>query len=189
MKVDFVVKDAWVFMTYRQCFEKRDVAVAGEKIYAVSPAICYPDVIMVDGSGMYMIPGLVDIHMHIESSMTYPAEFSRITLPYGVTTVVADAHEIANVFGMDGIQWFMGQETKLDIFYAIPSSVPATNDSLETSGAGIGEEQVRELLRDGRVLCLGEVMNFKDLTSDGDTLIKRMVGICRCRDILDSILI
>ena len=52
MKVDFVVKDAWVFMTYRQCFEKRDVAVAGEKIYAVSPAICYPDVTMVDGSGM-----------------------------------------------------------------------------------------------------------------------------------------
>ena len=187
MKVDFVVKDAWVFMTYRQCFEKRDVAVAGEKIYAVSPAICYPDVTMVDGSGMYMIPGLVDIHMHIESSMTYPAEFSRITLPYGVTTVVADAHEIANVFGLDGIQWFMGQETKLDIFYAIPSSVPATNDSLETSGAGIGEEQVRELLRDGRVLCLGEVMNFKDLTSDGDTLIKRLVGICRGRDIRDSI--
>ena len=187
MKVDFVVKDAWVFMTYRQCFEKRDVAVAGEKIYAVSPAICYPDVTTIDGSGMYMIPGLVDIHMHIESSMTYPAEFSRITLPYGVTTVVADAHEIANVFGMDGIRWFMGQETKLDIFYAIPSSVPATNDSLETSGAGIGEEQVRELLRDGRVLCLGEVMNFKDLTSDGDTLIKRLVGICRGRDIRDSI--
>ena len=187
MKVDFVVKDAWVFMTYRQCFEKRDVAVAGEKIYAVSPAICYPDVTMIDGSGMYMIPGLVDIHMHIESSMTYPAEFSRITLPYGVTTVVADAHEIANVFGLDGIQWFMGQETKLDIFYAIPSSVPATNDSLETSGAGIGEAQVRELARDGRVLCLGEVMNFKDLTSDGDTLIKRLVGICRGRDIRDSI--
>lgn len=186
MKVDFVVKGAWVFMTYRQCFEKRDVAVAGEKIYAVSPAICYPDVTTIDGSGMYMIPGLVDIHMHIESSMTYPAEFSRITLPYGVTTVVADAHEIANVFGMDGIWWFMGQETKLDIFYAIPSSVPATNDSLETSGAGIGEAQVRELARDSRVLCLGEVMNFKDLTSDGDALIKRLVGICKGKDIRDS---
>ena len=186
MKVDFVVKGAWVFMTYRQCFEKRDVAVAGEKIYAVSPAICYPDVTTIDGSGMYMIPGLVDIHMHIESSMTYPAEFSRITLPYGVTTVVADAHEIANVFGMDGIRWFMGQETKLDIFYAIPSSVPATNDSLETSGAGIGEAQVRELARDSRVLCLGEVMNFKDLTSDGDALIKRLVGICKGKDIRGS---
>ena len=186
MKVDFVVKGAWVFMTYRQCFEKRDVAVAGEKIYGVSPAICYPDATIIDGSGMYMIPGLVDIHMHIESSMTYPAEFSRITLPYGVTTVVADAHEIANVFGMDGIRWFMGQETLLDIFYAIPSSVPATNESLETSGAGIGEQEVRELAGDSRVLCLGEVMNFKELTLDGDTLIKRLVGICRGKGIRDS---
>ena len=186
MKVDFVVKDAWVFLTYRQCFEKRDVAVAGEKIYGVSPAICYPDATIIDGSGMYMIPGLVDIHMHIESSMTYPAEFSRITLPYGVTTVVADAHEIANVFGMDGIRWFMGQETLLDIFYAIPSSVPATNESLETSGAGIGEQEVRELAGDSRVLCLGEVMNFKELTLDGDTLIKRLVGICRGKGIRDS---
>ena len=61
-----------------------------------------------------MLPGLVDIHMHIESSMTYPGEFSRITLPYGVTTVVADAHEMANVFGMDGIRAFMAQKTKQD---------------------------------------------------------------------------
>lgn len=178
MKVDFVVRNAWVFMTYRQCFEKRDVAVAGEKFFAVSPAILYPDVTEIDGTGMYMIPGLIDIHMHIESSMTYPEEFSRITLPYGVTTVVADAHEIANVFGLSGIEWFMGQRTKQDIFYAIPSSVPATNDSLETSGASIGEKEVRALASSERVLCLGEVMNFKDLTSDEDTLIKRLIGIC-----------
>lgn len=120
MKIDFVVKDALVFMTYRQCFEKRDVAVAGERFFEVSPALCYPGAKVIDGRGRYMIPGLIDIHMHIESSMTYPAEFSRITLPYGVTTVVADAHEIANVFGMAGIEWFMGQKTDQDIFYAIP---------------------------------------------------------------------
>ena len=70
----------------------------------------------IDGKGRYMLPGLVDIHMHIESSMTYPGEFSRITLPYGVTTVVADAHEMANVFGMDGIRAFMAKKTKHDIF-------------------------------------------------------------------------
>ena len=178
MKIDFVVKDAWVFMTYRQCFEKRDVAVAGEKFYAVSPAISYPGVRVVDGAGKYMIPGLIDIHMHIESSMTYPREFSRITLPYGVTTVVADAHEIANVFGLDGIRWFMDQETEQDIFYAIPSSVPATNEMLETSGAAIREEEVRILAGDSRVLCLGEVMNFKELEAEGDTLIKRLIHIC-----------
>lgn len=179
MKVDFVVKNAWVYMTYRQCFEKRDVAVAGETIYAVSPAISYPGVTTIDASGKYMIPGLIDIHMHIESSMTYPEEFSRMTLPYGVTTVVADAHEIANVFGMEGIRWFMDQETEQDIFYAIPSSVPATNESLETAGSCIGEAQVREFCADSRVLCLGEVMNFKDLSSDADTLIKRLIRICR----------
>ena len=112
-------------MTYRQCFEKRDVAVAGEKFYCVSPAIVYPGVKTIDAQGKYMIQGFIDIHMHIESSMTTPVEFSRTTLPYGVTTVVADAHEIANVFGMEGIKSFMSQKTEQDIFWAIPSSVPA----------------------------------------------------------------
>lgn len=179
MRADFVIKNAWVFMTYRQCFEKRDVAVAGESFYCVSPAISYPGVREVDGSGKYLIPGLIDIHMHIESSMTYPQEFSRITLPYGVTTVVADAHEIANVFGLEGIRCFLEQKTPQDIFYAIPSSVPATNETLETAGASIGEAEVRCLAEDERVLCLGEVMNFKDLTADEDTLIKRLIRCCR----------
>ena len=107
MRPDFILKNVMVFQTFRQCFEKRDVAVAGEKFYCVSPAISYPGVREIDGKGRYMLPGLVDIHMHIESSMTYPGEFSRITLPYGVTTVVADAHEMANVFGMDGIRAFL----------------------------------------------------------------------------------
>ena len=179
MRADFVIKNAWVFMTYRQCFEKRDVAVAGESFYCVSPAISYPGVREVDGTGKYLVPGLIDIHMHIESSMTYPQEFSRITLPYGVTTVVADAHEIANVFGLEGIRCFMEQKTPQDIFYAIPSSVPATNETLETAGASIGEAEVRRLAEDERVLCLGEVMNFKDLTADEDTLIKRLIRCCR----------
>ena len=179
MKIDFVVKDALVFMTYRQCFEKRDVAVAGERFFEVSPALCYPGAKVIDGRGRYMIPGLIDIHMHIESSMTYPAEFSRITLPYGVTTVVADAHEIANVFGMAGIEWFMGQKTDQDIFYAIPSSVPATNEGWKPQGQGLGKKETKVLAENNRVLCLGEVMNFKDLTSQDDTLIKRLVRICR----------
>lgn len=103
MTADLIIKNANVFMTYRQCFEKRDVAVAG-KVLLRFPAIVYPGVKTIDARGKYMIPGFIDIHMHIESSMTTPVEFSRTTLPYGVTTVVADAHEIANVFGMEGIK-------------------------------------------------------------------------------------
>ena len=97
MRPDFILKNVMVYQTFRQCFEKRDVAVAGEKFYCVSPAISYPGVREIDGKGRYMLPGLVDIHMHIESSMTYPGEFSRITLPYGVTTVVAEPTRQAEI--------------------------------------------------------------------------------------------
>lgn len=182
MKADYIIKNVWLYLTFRQCFEKRNVAVLRDRFFEISDSdeMCEADQIL-DGSGKYMIPGLIDIHMHIESSMTYPEEFSRIALPHGTTTIVADAHEIANVFGMEGIRAFMEQKTDMDIFYAIPSSVPATSEELETSGASIREAEVEELLRDSRVLCLGEVMNFKSLVpKDGkDTQIRRFIRMCR----------
>ena len=179
MTADLIIKNANVFMTYRQCFEKRDVAVAGEKFYCVSPAIVYPGVKTIDARGKYMIPGFIDIHMHIESSMTTPVEFSRTTLPYGVTTVVADAHEIANVFGMEGIKSFMSQKTEQDIFWAIPSSVPATNEELETPGAALYPEDAKKMASDPGVLCLGEIMNFKDLSADGYSKTREMIRLCK----------
>ena len=179
MRPDFILKNVMVYQTFRQCFEKRDVAVAGEKFYCISPAISYPGVEERDGKGRYMLPGLVDIHMHIESSMTYPGEFSRITLPYGVTTVVADAHEMANVFGMDGIRAFMAQKTKQDIFWAIPSSVPATNERLETAGASLGVKEISEMASLDGVLCLGEIMNYKDLSAEGESRTRDLINVCR----------
>ena len=179
MRPDFILKNVMVYQTFRQCFEKRDVAVAGEKFYCISPAISYPGVREIDGKGRYMLPGLVDIHMHIESSMTYPGEFSRITLPYGVTTVVADAHEMANVFGMDGIRAFMAQKTKQDIFWAIPSSVPATNEKLETAGASLGVKEISEMASLDGVLCLGEIMNYKDLSAEGESRTRDLIDVCR----------
>ena len=179
MRPDFILKNVMVYQTFRQCFEKRDVAVAGEKFYCISPAISYPGVREIDGKGRYMLPGLVDIHMHIESSMTYPGEFSRITLPYGVTTVVADAHEMANVFGMDGIRAFMAQKTKQDIFWAIPSSVPATNEKLETAGAALGVKEISEMASLDGVLCLGEIMNYKDLSAEGESRTRALIDVCR----------
>ena len=178
MKADLIIRNAWVYRTYRQCFEKMDIAIAGERFYNISPAVHLEAEAEVDAAGKYVIPGLIDIHMHIESSMTYPKEFSRRVLPHGVTCVVADPHEIANVFGVRGIRSFMDQKTKLDIFYGIPSSVPATNASLETSGAVIADEEVAELLKDERVLCLGEVMNYPDLISQEDTPVKRFIRLC-----------
>jgi adenine deaminase len=181
-----------VFLTFRKTFEDRCVAVKGDRILAVLEAGAakqmFPDTAVIDGGGRYLIPGFVDIHMHIESSMTYPAEFSRIALPHGTTTIVADAHEIANVFGLEGIRSFMEQKTDMDIFYAIPSSVPATNERLETSGAAIGKEETAALLDCDEVLCLGEVMNFQELAPEDDreTKIRRLIRLCqekRGRDI------
>ena len=193
MKVDLVIENAWVYRTFRQCFERMDIAVAGGKFFDVSPVSDFVGdseqrvsarrgeweaESVFDGTGKFVIPGLVDIHMHVESSMTYPEEFSRAVVPFGVTTVVADPHEIANVFGVEGILSFMEEETELDIFYGIPSSVPATRTEMETSGAEFGEKELRELLRDERVVCLGEVMNFKDLVAEGDTKSKRFLEVC-----------
>ena len=193
MKVDLVIENAWVYRTFRQCFERMDIAVTGGKFFDVSPVSDFVEdseqrvgarrgeweaESVFDGTGKFVIPGLVDIHMHVESSMTYPEEFSRAVVPFGVTTVVADPHEIANVFGLEGILSFMEQVTELDIFYGIPSSVPATRTEMETSGAEFGEKELRELLRDERVVCLGEVMNFKDLVAEGDTKSKRFLEVC-----------
>ena len=193
MKVDLVIENAWVYRTFRQCFERMDIAVAGGKFFDVSPVSDFvgdseqrvsarrgewETESVFDGTGKFVIPGLVDIHMHVESSMTYPEEFSRAVVPFGVTTVVADPHESANVFGVEGILSFMEEETERDIFYGIPSSVPATRTEMETSGAEFGEKELRELLRDERVVCLGEVMNFKDLVAEGDTKSKRFLEVC-----------
>lgn len=192
VKVDLIVRNAWVYRTFRRCFERMDFAVAGGRFFDVSPAFGFgggeEDVsgrgmdweaeTVVDGTGKFVIPGLVDIHMHIESSMTFPEEFSRNVLPWGVTTVVADPHEIANVFGIEGIRWFMEQKTELDVFWGIPSSVPATCEEMETAGASFGVGEIWELLKDRRVVCLGEVMNVKELTANGETKTKRFVRAC-----------
>ena len=142
MKVDLLIQNGWVYQTYRQSFEKMDIAVVGERFYDISPSSYHRDnyetECVVDAAGKYIIPGLIDIHMHIESSMTYPEEFSRVVLPYGVTCVVADCHEIANVYGVEGIKSFMEKVTELDIYYGIPYVVPSTGTDLETLG-GLGE--------------------------------------------------
>lgn len=182
MQIDLLLKNGYVYQTYRQCFEKKDIAVSGEMFYHISPVLSYEAKEVVDCTGTYIIPGLVDIHMHVESSMTYPVEFSRVVLPYGVTTVVSDPHEIANVFGIEGVKAFLKQETVQDIFYAIPSSVPSTNQRLETSGAVVEESEAELLLHDPRVICLGEVMNFRDLVSEEDTTIKRLIRLCKERN-------
>ncbi len=172
MKIQII--NANVYNCFLKNFEKKYVFIENGKFRYIDDMIHEHDV-LIDAQGQYMIPGFVDIHMHIESSMTTPTIFSSAVLVNGTTTVVADCHEIGNVFGVDGLNNFMNAETILDIFYAIPSSVPSSSTALETTGGLIEVEQVQQLLENPKVIALGEVMNFNDTVNDEDTLIKRII--------------
>ena len=168
------ISNIQVYNTSRRIFEKLDVYIKDEYFYHIGNDDIPYDV-LVDGHDHYMIPGLIDSHMHIESSMTTPQEYSNTVLPLGTTTILADAHEVANVFGVQGLLEYMNQEQTLDVYWAIPSSVPSTNSTLETTGGTIDDHAVVELAKHPRVIALGEIMNFKDVTSDEDTLTKRII--------------
>lgn len=181
MEVQLIIKNLNVYNSYFKKFIKGDVVIDNCKFVHIGHN--YENRLtsknVIDGNNKYMIPGLIDIHMHIESSMTIPSEFSKAVIKHGITTVVADPHEIANVFGIEGIKEFMKSEEKVDIFYGIPSSVPSTSSDLETTGGKFGVREVEELLSCDRVLCLGEVMNFKDLIEDENSTINKIINISR----------
>lgn len=181
MNVDMIIQDVLVFQTSTQSFIKKNVSIKDGKFYYISNAELdhlTPETI-IKAENQYMIPGLIDAHMHIESSMTTPTIFSKAVLRYGVTTVVADAHEMANVFGLDGLEEFMKAETELDIFHAIPSSVPSTTPELETTGGIIGLAEVAALLKHPKIVCLGEAMNFKGIAYEPESLIRQIIDLCK----------
>lgn len=179
MKYDMIVQHALVFNSFTKQFIVQDVAIKDGIFQHIADSIHADAQTMLDAKGCSMIPGLVDIHMHIESSMSIPSRFSDSVLPHGVTTVVADPHEIANVLGVEGILSFLSNETPLDIFYGIPSSVPSTNDRLETTGGKIGVKEVAELLQHQRIVCLGEVMNFHDVCYEPESISAKIIQTCK----------
>ncbi len=125
----------------------------------------------VDLEGKWVIPGLVDSHMHVESSMITPKPFAKLMVENGITTVVSEPHEIANVKGIDGVLSMIeaAKGAVMDIFYAVPSSVPSTSGEFETTGGEIDMPQLIELIKHKEVVCLGEVMNtYKILTDPND---------------------
>jgi adenine deaminase len=177
MKVDLAIVNAQVFNTFTKKFDKKNVFIAMDKFYYITADRiddCQAAEV-VDAKNQFLIPGLMDIHMHIESSMTSPSIFSEAVLTHGVTTVIADAHEIANVFGMEGLEAFFSQPSVMDIFYAIPSSVPSTTPELETTGGFIGVEEVKQLLKHPKVMALGEAMNFNGIVNEPDSLIRQIL--------------
>jgi len=134
----------------------------------------------------YILPGLIDSHIHIESSMLVPSRFSEFALKHGVVSVVADPHEISNVLGVDGFSFMLedSKMTPLKIHFAVPSCVPAT--SFETSGAVFSPQVVDDLLSYPKVVALGEMMNFPGVIHNDKDVIKMIESAVNKNKVVDG---
>ncbi|EDP62945.1 adenine deaminase [alpha proteobacterium BAL199] len=148
-----------------------DVAISGDRI--VGTCGNYRGIREIDARGKIVVPGFIDTHLHIESSLLTPHEFDRCVLGYGVTTAICDPHEISNVLGVDGIQYFLecATEVVMDVRVQLSSCVPATH--LETSGARLEAGDLTPFMDHPKVIGLAEFMNFPGvLAKDPDSLAK-----------------
>jgi len=127
-----------------------------------------------DAGGRFLVPGFMDAHVHIESSLLSPAEYARIVVPRGTTAVAADPHEIVNVLGYDGMNYMLrsSEGLPLDVYLTVPSCVPATN--FDSAGASFFASDMHQFAREERVLGLGEVMNFPAVLNSETTLLDKL---------------
>ena len=155
---DLLLRNGRVVNVLSGEIEEADVAVYGGRIAGVGGGYTAAETVALQGA--YVAPGLIDAHVHIESSLCLPAQFAAAVVPRGVTTAVADPHEIANVAGVEGVR-FMAESSRglpLQVVLMAPSAVPATH--METSGATLAAEALAALLAEGTVYGLAELMNF-----------------------------
>ncbi len=172
---DLVVRGASWLDVFSGVWRRGDIALADGIVVGVGETYTAHQVI--DADGLYIVPGFIDAHVHIESSMMTPDQFARAVLPRGTTTVFWDPHEITNVKGKSGLDWALASTETLavDVFVMVPSCVPSTSREmkLETSGAALMAADLAPYVNHPRVLGLAEMMNWPGLLSgDKDVLMK-----------------
>ncbi|MGH2621913.1 MAG: adenine deaminase [Anaerolineales bacterium] len=171
---DLVVRAGrWVCVQSGEILPGTDVAIAGERIAYVGEDAGHTigeHTLLVEADGRHLVPGLLDGHMHVESSMLTISEFVRIALPHGTTGMFIDPHEIANVFGLDGVRMMVDEAGRqpIHVWVQMPSCVPSA-PGLETAGAALGPAEVAEALRWPGVIGLGEMMNFPGVILGADS--------------------
>ena len=169
-----LLKNGFVVNVFTDSIEKADVLIGDDRIIGVG---CYEsndaDVIE-DVSGKYVVPGFIDGHIHIESTMLTPSQLAKICVPHGTTTVVADPHEIANVCGVDGIRYMISasKDIPLNVYFNLPSCVPAT--AFDESGADLDAQSLFELYSEERVLGLAEMMNYPGVIYGDAEVLKKI---------------
>jgi adenine deaminase len=150
---------------------KSNIGVLGDRICYVGEGSCFDASELVDGNDLFLVPGLIDSHLHVESSMVTPRRFAEAVLPHGVTTAVADPHEIANVLGIEGVKAMIenSRGLNLKLYFWAPTCVPSL-PGFENSGAEINAEDVIEMLKLDGVLGLGEVMDYNGVVNTSERM-------------------
>ncbi|TLS38925.1 adenine deaminase [Pseudalkalibacillus caeni] len=168
---DLVIKNSKIVNVFTLEIIEEDVAVVDGYIAGIGN---YEGIMTVDAEGKYLTPGFIDGHVHIESAMVTPSEFSNVVIPHGVTTVVADPHEIGNVCGIEGIKFMIDSSNNipLDVFFMLPSCVPAT--PFENAGAKLEFEHLEPLYLLPRVIGLGEVMDFPAVFHNHENMLAKL---------------
>ena len=162
---DLVIRAGkWVNVHSREVLAGHDIAIAEGRFAAIAPDLSTaigPETQVIEAKGRYMVPGLCDAHMHIESGMLTPAEFAAAVIPHGTTTMFTDPHEIANVLGLAGVRMMHDEALMqpVNIFTQMPSCAPSA-PGLETTGFEITPEDVAEAMHWPGIIGLGEMMNF-----------------------------
>lgn len=178
-RADLIIRNVRVYNSYFKQFQLADVSVLNGKIFYIDKKqnmLVTADT-CIDGTGQYMIPGLVDVHMHIESSMMVPNVFCKRLASCGVTTIVSEPHEMANVNGIRGILDMIkaGDDCLIDVFYGIPSCVPSSSTELETTGGIIDSNEMKRLMGNDRILCVGEIMNYRQIIKENNLEITKFL--------------
>lgn len=172
-KADWRIDNARVVDVLSGTIREGSVSIGGGRILGFTAFDVADPSHCIDAKGRYLLPGLIDSHVHIESSMLCPARFAEAVLPYGTTTVIADPHEIANVKGMEGVHYMLdaSRDLPLDVRIALPSCVPAL--PVEDAGAVLTATDLAPLMTDPKVAGLGEMMNVPGyLGQDADVMAK-----------------
>lgn len=170
-KADLVIKNANIINVFTKEIVEGDIAICMDQIVGIGN---YSGINEIDAKGKYVCPGLIDSHVHIESTMVTPSEFAKAVLPHGTTTIIADPHEIANVCGINGIHFMLNQSKSLplNVYFMMPSCVPST--PFENNGAVLSAELIEPLLSSERILGLGEVMDYPSVVSGSEEMLKKI---------------
>lgn len=172
-KADLVLKNAKIVDVFQAKILTGDIAISDGYIAGIGGS--YQGVEERNYTGKYVAPGFIEAHIHIESSYVSPEEFSRVFIPRGTTTILADPHEIVNVAGLKGLDYMVNaaKNAKMDIRYMMPPCVPATD--FETSGANLYADDMEDALKTGEVDGLAELMNFPGVINADDKMIDEIL--------------